>query len=227
MVGHGLRVRQRRCHPAHPASDRTVPGRTKDRPPSSPSAVYRLQPGRHADQRPRRAARLGIAGRRPGPGPGRGAVRAGLCRLAAGSHRRPGLAPWFIAAGIAVGCVETAEHAAAGRPGSGRAARVGVRAVGGGAELGNSAASAPSPACSGRWSRLGSRSATWSPGWSSRVVGLLSRAPSFGLTFSPCSPADGCSWSPPAATYRHTTYVEGDIWWSPSSAPACSTASAL
>ena len=35
---------------------------------------------------------------------------ASLCRLAAGPASI--LAPWFVAAGIAIGCVETAEHAA-------------------------------------------------------------------------------------------------------------------
>jgi MFS family permease len=84
--------------------------------------------------------------------------------FAVGATGVPALAPWFVAAGVAIGCVETAEHAAV-------AALAGAElrgsAFGSRSRASATLPPAPSPACSGRWHRLGSPSATWWPGWSS------------------------------------------------------------
>jgi hypothetical protein len=60
---------------------------------------------------PARPAR-GPPRRRAGPGPRRGPVRLAYAGFAAGPASVLALAPWFVAVGVGIGCVETAEHAA-------------------------------------------------------------------------------------------------------------------
>src|SRR5215211_3432788 len=117
------------------AGELLAPGRGQDRATRlAPRPLRRLQRRRHGGQHPGRSAR-GSPRRRPGPGPRRGAVRAGLCRLRRRRQQRPGPGP------LVRGCWGGHRLCGDGRarrrrwPGPGRAAGVGVRAAGGGAEL--------------------------------------------------------------------------------------------
>lgn len=80
------------------------------------------------------------------------------------------LAPWFVAAGVAIGCVETAEHAAVAAlaPVELRGSAFGLLAAV--QSFGNLAASAIAGLL---WTLASPRvaSATWSPGWSWRWSG--------------------------------------------------------
>ena len=90
--------------------------------------------------------------------------------FAAGPTSVLALAPWFVAAGVAIGCVETAEHAAVAA-----LAPVELRGSAFGCWRRCRASGiwppAPSPVCSGRPCRLGSPSPTSWPGWLSRWLG--------------------------------------------------------
>jgi MFS family permease len=90
--------------------------------------------------------------------------------FAAGPTSVLALAPWFLAAGVAIGCVETAEHAAVAAlaPVELRGSAFGLLAA---VQSFGNLAPAPAPVCSGRWPRLGWPSATWWPGWLSRWLG--------------------------------------------------------
>jgi hypothetical protein len=99
------------AHPAHPAGQRAASSRPRPGPGYSarPWPVRRLERRRHSGQHPGGPAR-GPTRRRPGPG--RGAVRASLCRLRRRSWQCPGPGALVRTAGVAIGCMETAEHAA-------------------------------------------------------------------------------------------------------------------
>ena len=78
------------------------------------------------------------------------------------------LLPWFVAAGIGIGCVETAEHAAVAGAAPDRPPRLGVRAARRACRASATSPPAPSPACCGPRSARPGRSPTSPPGCSSR-----------------------------------------------------------
>ena len=84
--------------------------------------------------------------------------------FAAGPASVLALAPWFIAAGIAIGCVETAEHAAVAAlaPVELRGSAFGLLRP---CRASATWPPAPSPACCGPPPRHGRHSATWWLGW--------------------------------------------------------------
>ena len=117
------------------ASELLAPGRDQDRATQLALGLY-VAYNLAATVASVPAGRLGRPPRRrPGPGPRRRAVRAGLCRLRRRRHQRPG--PGALVRGRR-GRHRLCRDGRARRrrrPGPGRAARVGVRAAGGGAEL--------------------------------------------------------------------------------------------
>jgi MFS family permease len=111
--GVGLRVRQCGRHPVDPAaSELLAPGRGQDRATQLALGLYvahnlaatvaSIPAGRLGDRRsPVLVLALGV-----------GLFGLAYAGFAAGGTSVLALAPWFLAAGVAIGCVETAEHAA-------------------------------------------------------------------------------------------------------------------
>jgi hypothetical protein len=94
------------------ASELLAPGRSQDRATQLALGLYvAYNVAANRGQRPRRPP-WGPARRCPGPGPGRRLFGLAYAGLAIGGVSVLALASWFVAAGVAIGCVDTAEHAA-------------------------------------------------------------------------------------------------------------------